>query len=101
MEEHPEYRVAWESPQHLSESTIGGVNPYLHVTMHTIVENQLVQNEPPEAAPALERLLAAGVSRHEAIHRIGNLVLHQIWRIQRERRSFDRQAYIRALKSLK
>jgi len=101
MKEHPEYQVAWESPQHLSESTIGGVNPYLHVTMHTIVENQLAQNEPPEAAQALERLLAAGVSRHEAIHRIGNLMLRQIWRIQRERQSFDRQAYVLALKSLK
>jgi hypothetical protein len=101
MEEHPEYRVAWESPQGLSGDTIGGVNPYLHVTMHTIVENQLAQNEPPEAAEALERLLAAGVSRHEAIHRIGNLMLRQIWRIQRERRPFDRQAYNRALKSLK
>jgi len=101
MKEHPEYRVAWESPQRLPESTIGGVNPYLHVTMHTIVENQLAQNEPPEAAEALERLLAAGVSRHEAIHRIGNLVLQQIWRIQRERRPFDRQTHVRALKSLK
>jgi hypothetical protein len=101
MEEHPEYRVAWESPQRLSEGTIGGVNPYLHVTMHTIVENQLAQNEPLEAAEALERLLAAGVARHEAIHRIGNLMLRQIWRIQRGTRPFDRQAYIRALKSLK
>lgn len=101
MEEHPEYQVAWESPRGLPESTIGGVNPYLHVTMHTIVENQLAQDEPPEAAEALERLLAAGVPRHEAIHRIGNLTLHQIWRVQRERRPFDRQAYIHALKSLK
>ena len=101
MKEHPEYRVAWESPRRLPESTIGGVNPSLHVTMHNVVENQLAQNEPPEAAQALERLLAAGASRHEAIHRVADLMARQIWRVQREKRPFDRPAYIRALKSLK
>lgn len=100
MNEHPEYRVAWESPERLAGGAIGGVNPYLHVTMHTIVESQLADNEPPETARALERLMAGGMSRHEAIHRIGNAILEQIWRIQREKRPFDRDAYVRALSRL-
>jgi hypothetical protein len=101
MHEHSEYRVAWEAPERLSGGTMRGVNPYLHVTLHSIVENQLELNDPPEVRAALDRLLAADISRHEAIHRIGNLALERIWRTLRESRPFDREAYVRALNQLK
>ena len=102
MEQHPEYRVAWESPEAISDRdyTIQGVNPFVHVTMHAVVENQIAEGEPPETAATLERLTAAGLPRHEAVHRIANAIVEQIWNMQRENRGFDRPAYIRALRKL-
>ncbi len=102
LREHPQYRVAWESSDAISdrEYTLEGVNPFVHVTMHVAVESQIAAGEPPETAATLERLTAVGLSRHEALHRIANAMVEQIWGMHRENRGFDRAAYIRALKDL-
>lgn len=103
MQEHPEYRVAWESADELGEQeyTIDGVNPFVHVSMHVAVERQLADGDPPETAATLARLTAAGLDRHAAVHRIADALVEQINHMQREHRNFDRAAYLRALKELK
>ena len=102
MREHPEYREAWESADETGEDdyTINGVNPFVHLTMHVAVETQIAQGDPPETAATLNRLVAAGLPRHEAVHRIANLIGEQMWHMLRERRPFDRAAYLRGLREL-
>lgn len=103
MREHPDYRLFWESSGQLpgKDSTMEGVHPGAHITMHTIVENQLAGGEPPEVRQTLERLSASGLSRHEAVHRIGNVIVQHLYRLLRERRDFDRSAYLRDLAQLR
>lgn len=102
LEDHPEYRVAWESDAagRDQDYTIEGVNPFVHVTMHSAVEDQLVHNEPPEVSQTLDRLTRGGMTRHDAIHRIANALVEQIWNMQREGRRFNRSAYVKALEKL-
>lgn len=53
----------------------------LHAIAHTVAENQLAEDTPPEARQTMERLLQAGVKRHSAVHAIGNeivAVMHQL-----------------------
>lgn len=45
----------------------------LHVCLHSVVETQLAEGL-PAAHAALERLQAAGVPRHEAVHAIGDVL---------------------------
>lgn len=103
MQQHPEYRAAWESgaPAGAAVGTIEGVNPFVHVTMHVAVERQLADEDPPETGAALERLTAGGIPRHDALHRIGNVMMEHLYRMRREKRDFDRQAYLHALTELK
>lgn len=103
LREHPQYAAAWEpgAPQMGVDSTINGVNPFLHATLHTIVERQLAGGDPPETRAALDRLVAAGVSRHEAVHRIGNVMVRHLYEMGREDRRFDHRAYVKALNELK
>ncbi len=75
-------------------------NPRLHATMHAIVENQLAANAPVESRATLERLVAAGVIRHEAIHAIGSVVADALWSVQRRNAIVDRDAMIAALARL-
>jgi hypothetical protein len=75
-------------------------NPRLHATMHAIVENQLAANSPAEAGATLERLVAAGVTRHEAIHAIGSVVADAIWGVLRRHATVDRDAMAAALARL-
>jgi hypothetical protein len=75
-------------------------NPRLHATMHAIVENQLAAKAPADSPATLERLVAAGVTRHEAIHAIGSVVANALWSVQRRHASVDHDAMIAALARL-
>ncbi|HYU15681.1 MAG TPA: DUF1841 family protein [Candidatus Acidoferrum sp.] len=76
-------------------------DPRAHAMMHVVVENQIASGHPSEAAEALARLLAAGLTRHEAIHAIGSVVAEQMWTVKKEKRAFDREATARALARLR
>jgi len=79
---------------------VGLPNPKLHATLHAVVENQLAANAPVETSVTLERLVAAGVSRHEAVHAIGSVVASAIWDVQRRKATVDHDAVIAALARL-
>jgi hypothetical protein len=53
-------------------------NQVLHAAMHTIVENQLAMGE-VEPRKTLERLMAAGIDRHEAVHAILDVVARHVY----------------------
>jgi len=56
--------------------------PEVHAMVHVVVENQLAEGIEP-AQDALERLMADGLDRHDAIHAISNVLLDHMQRIAR------------------
>jgi hypothetical protein len=99
MREHPEYYDTWE---HLTEFgrekvEINGVNPLLHVMMHTVVENQAAQNDPPEVHTIIEFRTAHHIARHETIHAIANVLTDLIWKSLSKGKLFDNDIYRRKL----
>jgi len=91
MERHPEYHDIWQKAEVLGpdEVLVDEVNPFMHAAVHTAVENQLAAGSPPETAEALEALMKAGYSRHEAIHFIGAVVTDEIYNVLKENRPAD------------
>jgi hypothetical protein len=71
----------------------------LHAALHVTVENQLAEGHAPAVA-ALERLMAAGIDRHEAIHAIATVAAAQMQRVLRDKRPFDQAAYEQDLLAL-
>lgn len=53
-------------------------SPRLHAATHLIVENQAAMAELP-VADALRRLVAEGLTRHEAVHAVGWLVSRHLF----------------------
>lgn len=102
LEQHPDYYDVWEAAQSMEkeEVTRDGVNPFLHVAIHQVVENQLAENDPPQTAGTLAALRRAGYDRHDAIHMIGRVVSDEIFEILKEERPFDEAAYVAALEDL-
>jgi hypothetical protein len=102
MREHPEYGEVWDHLNELSDEEIeqDGVNPILHVTIHSTVENQIADDNPKEVRQVVEALMRRGLSRHEAIHRVGRAVSDEIFHILKEQRPFDEAAYVRKLRRL-
>lgn len=51
----------------------------LHATIHTIVENQLALEDQTIVRATLQRLMEAGLTRHEAIHAVGSVLTEHIY----------------------
>ncbi len=51
----------------------------LHATIHTIVENQLALEDQSIVRATLQRLMGAGLTRHEVIHAIGSVLTEHIY----------------------
>jgi hypothetical protein len=65
-----------------------------------IVENQIRNSNPPETRQTLERLLAAGYSRKQAIEMIGSALVEEIWAILHDYKPFDRARFTASLERL-
>jgi hypothetical protein len=76
-------------------------NREIHAVIHTIVENQLAGGI-PAVWNAMERLMAEGLDRHDAIHAIGSVLAERMWTAMKDPsgQSFDEGAYFRRLAAL-
>ena len=103
MCDHPEYSEIWDGAAELADRKveIGGTNPFLHVSLHVVLEGQMATNNPPEASQALFRLMKSGMNRHESLHKIASVLSELIWETLHRTKPFDEQLYRRRLRSLK
>lgn len=102
MREHPEYAHLWGRLDELSDEQIerGGVNPIMHVIIHSVLEGQIAGGEPAEVSQTIEELVRRGLSRYEAIHRVGAVLAEEIWHILKEDRPFDAPTFRQGLQQL-
>ena len=76
------------------------MNPRLHITFHEIVANQLWDDDPPELWATAQRLLGLGYERHEVLHMLCSVVVHQVWGVMDSGRPTDPARYVAALDEL-
>ena len=102
MREHPEYADLWPRLDAVSDAELEreGANPILHITIHTTLENQLAANDPPVTGEVLTALMAQGLSRHEAMHRMGAVLAELISNVMKNNRAFDEAWFERELRAL-
>ncbi|MHB1100653.1 MAG: DUF1841 family protein [Burkholderiales bacterium] len=91
---HPEYHAALEAPD-LSETM--EQNPFLHLSLHLAVAEQLSINQPFGITERYERLLAIAASRHDALHRVMECLGEMIWQSQRHNTPPDQAIYFECM----
>ena len=74
------------------------VNPFLHITLHEIVEQQLEDRNPIEAFQFYNAMRKKNCSRHDAIHLVGLILTPLIFRVLKHGEPFDQPLYVRLLK---
>ena len=98
---HPEYHAVVEQPdRHAGKdySPEGGdINPFLHLSLHLAVAEQLAIDQPPGIRAQFERLRAARGDEHGALHAILECLGEVIWTAQRQRTPPDAALYIACL----
>lgn len=102
MREHTEYIDVWKRLGEIGgdELVVDGVNPIVHISIHSVIENQLAQNTPPEVQKTLNALLKRGASHHEAIHAIAYEFNMELFPVLKHSRPFNNNAYKRRLEKI-
>lgn len=103
VREHPEYHDwltrgdealhAEFSPEH------GRTNPFLHLSMHLALREQVTTNRPAGIA-RIHASLAAQSDAHDAEHRMMEALGKALWEAQRAGRMPDERAYLEDLERL-
>ncbi len=98
MVQHPEYHsdlvdadAAVQAVYALEE---GRTNPFLHLSMHLSITEQVSIDQPPGIRAAVQRLAQRRASLHEAHHEVMEALGEMVWTSQRSGLPFDGQAYI-------
>ena len=96
--EHPEYHDLLAAPEDAvaADFTVesGRGNPFLHLSLHLAVAEQLQIDQPPGIRAAFEHLLRRSGSAHEAAHALIECLGEVIWRSQRDGAPPDAAAYL-------
>jgi hypothetical protein len=72
----------------------GAMNPFLHLSLHLAIEEQLSIDQPPGIRAAFESRLRQDGDRHAALHALLECLGEMLWQAQRDRRPPDGVAYL-------
>lgn len=95
--DHPETHPALEDPDAVARDYTpeqGKTNPFLHLSLHLAVSEQLSIDQPPGIRAAYDALAARLDDPHAAQHEIIDCLGETIWEAQRNRTEMDAAAYI-------
>ena len=95
---HPEYHAILELPaRYRDQDYVGEANPFLHMSLHVALEEQLSIEQPPGIAERFRALLARRGNRHDALHEAIECLAETLWRAQRDGAAPDAAAYLDCL----
>ncbi|HVO91099.1 MAG TPA: DUF1841 family protein [Casimicrobiaceae bacterium] len=99
---HPEYHRLLEDPARNVERDFpperGEMNPFLHLSLHLAVAEQLSIDQPPGLRAEFERIRAAGDDEHAALHAVLDCLGETMWQAQRIGTGPDAQVYLDCLR---
>ena len=96
--QHPEYHETLEHPErHRDRDYVDESNPFLHMSLHLALEEQLSIDQPPGIRTAWQALLARAGDRHRALHEALECLAETLWRAQRDAMPPDATAYLSCL----
>jgi hypothetical protein len=96
--EHPEYHAELADVKTAQEAVYsadaGRTNPFLHLSMHLSISEQVSIDQPPGMAQAFALLAARLGSAHAAHHEVMECLGQMLWTAQRSALPPDGQGYI-------
>jgi hypothetical protein len=100
--QHPEYHadLADEAAALAAVYAVedGRTNPFLHLSMHLSIHEQMAIDQPTGIRQAVELLAARRGSLHDAHHEVMDCLGQMLWESQRSGRPPDGQAYLEAVR---
>ena len=104
LEEHPEYHAVLVAPERELDRdylpAAGHDNPFLHLSLHLAVRDQLALDRPTGVRQAIAAITAASSSAHDAEHLVMEQLSEALWSAQRNGTPPDEARYLEQLREL-
>ena len=98
---HPEYHsMLDDADRYLDKDYLpemGDTNPFLHMSMHVAIKEQLSINQPVGICERFSRLQKNTGSEHVAAHQVMECLAEMIWQAQRTQSAPDAAIYFECL----
>jgi hypothetical protein len=95
---HPEHHVLLDEPQRNIDRDFapenGAVNPFLHLSLHLSIAEQLSIDQPRGIGAAYRELVGRAASEHDALHGLLECLGETVWQAQRNQAAPDEKAYL-------
>lgn len=103
MLSHPEYHALFDQPARFESKDyppeLGETNPFLHLSMHLAIQEQLSIDQPAGIRGYYQALLDKHQDQMTAQHEIMDCLAEMIWQAQRQQTAFDPAIYFTCLDS--
>ena len=98
---HPEYHTVLDAPERYLEQSyfpeMGETNPFLHMSLHLSVLEQVTINQPPGIAGFYQALQKKHGNKLDAQHDLMDCLAETIWQSQRNNTPLNAEAYIECM----
>lgn len=78
----------------------GSINPFLHMSMHIAIKEQIATDRPAGITAACQAVLGKSSDQHEMEHRVMECLGEALWRAQRDNGTPDESAYLEQVRLL-
>jgi Domain of unknown function (DUF1841) len=101
MHMHPEYHAILDAPEQFKHQEyfpeFGETNPFLHMSLHLSILEQISINQPIGIASIYEKLKLKHQNEHDAQHDILDCLGESIWLAQRNHTDLDAAQYLQLM----
>ena len=94
---HPEYHDFLSQAGNRDRDFNDQANPFLHMSLHLALEEQLSIDQPPGVRARFAALLARKGERHDALHEAIECLAEMVWRSQKDKAPPDAGLYLECL----
>ena len=95
---HPEYHLLLDAAERNLERDFfpesGAVNPFLHLSLHLAIAEQLSIDQPRGISATYRELASRAASEHDALHVLLECLGETVWQAQRISAAPDEAAYL-------
>ena len=75
-------------------------NKYLRKSLLQVINNQIINNDPPCTKQTFERLVKAGYSKNRAKEMIAAVLIDEMFYVLKQNRPFDEESFCKKLNAL-
>ncbi|VAX14082.1 hypothetical protein MNBD_GAMMA24-1310 [hydrothermal vent metagenome] len=98
---HPEYHALFKNKDNLLRdfsASNGESNPFLHMSLHLAIQEQLSLRRPAELSGLYQQLMKKYADTHVAEHEIMECLSEMIWQAQRNQSMANEHEYIECIR---